>query len=160
MRKTAVFSCVIVLLGVVFWLVFRLRHDEKSDKHRETSDIQRAEFIKIKDSLENGYNPWPGRRLIQDISRALTNPTLPPYQRSMLEFRLGAQLLRVGETEAVIAHCDAGIRNCKSNGLPVPDETNAWLGIAYWRLAEVSNCINLHNRDCCIFLFTEAADIR
>ena len=88
------------------------------------------------------------------LRRRLEHPSLPEQAKAVLTFQLSWHHLRLGEiAEATreIERLDAMIQahpNPPQAMLPMYHRHRA---ITYLRQAEFTNCIQSHNRDCCIF---------
>ncbi|MDG2054355.1 MAG: CRTAC1 family protein [Phycisphaerales bacterium] len=74
-------------------------------------------------------------------------------QYSVLTRQLILQLLQDGQVEAAIEEVDALFEKFEDNPKFLQDnpQLHQLRGLAYLRLAEVENCVNRHNADCCLF---------
>ena len=109
-----------------------------------------------------GNNIYLGWKPVQDLRARLEGLTSasPPLLRARIEYRLGRELLRMGETGKAIetlsaSSRDFGLALSKAKQLPQDlrleyAEVLLQLGTAYLRLAEDHNCCLKSNRDSCI----------
>lgn len=80
-------------------------------------------------------------------------------KRMPWEYRRSVQALNMGDTEQAIAIAENAIAELDAQGY---DGKLLWplveqLGISYFRLGEVQNCLNNHNSESCIIPFTDNA---
>ena len=126
----------------------------KTDARLRATSPQQDEFLQIAEQLEQSQNPFLGRKQIAVLERKLGNPRLPMVAVAQLQNRLWQHYLRVGDLDNArqsIEHL-ATMASMHPN---LPTEVRARIhqkrALTFLRQAEVYNCINQHNRDCCIF---------
>ena len=112
----------------------------------------REEFLAIARALEAGSNPFVGTAQVALIERQLATPGLGPAERLQGHATLSNELLRLGRVEEAVEHIEEAV--ALSGQLLLPPEVLLPLhqtqGVVYLRQAEVQNCIEQHDRDCCI----------
>ena len=74
-------------------------------------------------------------------------------QYSVLTRQLILQLLQDGQVEAAVEEVDALFEKFEGNPRFLQDnpQLHQLRGLVYLRLAEIENCVNRHNADCCLF---------
>jgi hypothetical protein len=112
---------------------------------------QEPEFRGIAQRLKDSSNRYFGTRQVHELRQRLKQTSrLPPARVARLHLQLWWHLLRLGDTEAAIEQIDAAI----SLSEYLPGDTAVHLysmrALTYLRQAEVANCIERHNPDCCI----------
>ncbi len=116
---------------------------------------QRPEFELIAENLTNSENEYLGTRELADIQNRLSSPGLTAAEQINLRGALGWYYLRMGDVDAAVAEIDTAfeLRKSTPTGYSIRSlqKTRA---LIYLRLAEVRNCIQRHNCDCCIFPLT------
>jgi len=110
-----------------------------------------AEFLRIADRLTSGDNPYLGTAVIRETRARLASRTLPPREELGLHMRLAQALLRNGDLDEALAEVETALAP-----LDLATRSDAAffyraLGIIQLRRAEVQNCVQRHNADCCIF---------
>ena len=114
----------------------------------------KGEFQEIARRLESGGNPYLGRDRVIVIREFLKEPGLTDYERCQAIARLAQELLKQGEEQEALRVIDEVWRRIfEKRGvlgelLPKVAEIR---GLVLLRLAEVQNCIERHNAECCIF---------
>ena len=112
----------------------------------------KAEFLEIAGTLLDSRNEYFGRIQVDDITSQLAVPGLAPAQRVRLQANLCIELLRFGEVDAATRQIEAAMDTARRE--PSLASLMAGLhrirGVAYLRKAEVENCINRHNAECCL----------
>jgi len=111
---------------------------------------QRAEFEGVAEELRASSNDWIGLDTVRRLREALARPDVPGGDRRKLQNQLAERLLRNGEVEEAIAILESLLASTPADG-PAAAGLHRRLGIAWMRLAEVENCVQRHNPDCCIF---------
>lgn len=145
-RWVLTFAIAVVLgagvAATVFW-----RNQSVPESYRS----HRSEFLQMAKTLSAGSNTWFGSRQIDDVRRQINHPEVQPAQAFNLYASLSFHLLRLGHTDEGVREIEAGYALAARHGLTIPGDMHAWRAVAYLRQAEVNNCIQRHNRDCCIF---------
>jgi hypothetical protein len=114
---------------------------------------QRPELQAVADSLKAGMNPYHGRAPIQALrDRLADGPTA--FDEINLRATLSAHLLRLGENEAALEEVERALalsRRSPELERGFEPELRHLRAMVHLRRAEVANCIQRHNADCCIF---------
>jgi hypothetical protein len=109
---------------------------------------QRPEFEQIARRLEASDNEFLGKDRMKQVHAQLADPKTPEHIRLTAYAKLAQDLLNQGDVDAALKQ----VQIVFDTHDPVPDP--AWYtlrGLIYLRQAELSNCIQRHNRECCIF---------
>jgi hypothetical protein len=112
-----------------------------------------AEFTRIGEALYAGANPVIGGAERKRLERALENEAVSGERRVRLLMALSDEELEQGDVEDAIATLGRALELGTQEQL---DEKlllriHRALGLAWLRLAENQNCIERHNRECCVF---------
>lgn len=110
---------------------------------------QRPEFEAIADRLIRSHNPYLGTAQVGDLKARLATD-LSDSERAKTLAMFALELIRVGRNEEAALRIDEALALAKQIG-PVAPELHGLRARVYLRLAEVENCIENHNSDCCIF---------
>ena len=115
--------------------------------------LHRPEFLRIAEHLENSSNPFLGRRQLRELEQKLIAQSHSPLDQVNLQMQLCWHLLRVGETTRAAEHIEQAFSTATLSGFKgrLLPEIHTMRGLTYLRLAEETNCIQRHNRECCIF---------
>ena len=131
----------------------KLGAGNNTDAHLEAA-AQQDEFLQIAEQLEQSQNPFLGREQIAVLERKLGNPRLPMAAVAQLQNQLWQHYLRVGDLDNARQSIER-LATMASMHPNLPTEVQARIhqkrALTFIRQAEVYNCINKHNRDCCIF---------
>ena len=148
------------LLGSVIVIVLALFAGCGAPPHSTTEEVahepadgrQRPEFERIAQRLYAGDGLFFGRGKSDRIRKGLLRPELTFEQRITLLFALADELLKEGKTEEAVEEAEELYSVIEEAGA-LDRYVNVYRlrGMAYLRLAEVENCIERHNADCCIF---------
>ena len=144
----------LVLCGAgIGWLLSTGSYFSKKPVIAESGpSSQRPEFEAIADKVCQSKNTFVGRGAADELSAALPTSDPKTPEGRTLRSRLAQEMLRFGEIDRAIQLMDEAI--AEVDGTPTI-ETEAELlrvrAIAHMRKAEIENCVNRHNRDCCIF---------
>ena len=113
----------------------------------------RDEFLRIATELENGPNPFLGRRQLQQLERQLNAGSQSGTRILNLQGQFCWHLLRLGETNRAVELIERTFAATAESHVeaPVRHELLTMRAFAWLRLAEETNCIQQHNRECCIF---------
>ena len=115
---------------------------------------QKTEFLRIADRLDASVNPFVGRQQLAKVQQQLNQPGLPIQQAALLHHHLWWHQLRLGELEAATTTIQS-ITDMAEAQPNLPPEVLGKLhqnrALTFLRQAEITNCIQQHNRDCCIF---------
>ena len=126
----------------------------KTDARLQAAAPQQDEFLKIAEQLEQSQNPFLGREQIAVLERKLGNPRLPMAAVAQLQNQLWQHYLRVGDLDNARQSIEH-LATMAAMHPHLPTEVQARIhqkrALTFLRQAEVYNCINKHNRDCCIF---------
>ncbi len=114
----------------------------------------KEEFLYVADRISNSNDPHLGTLQVEQLRRQLDNSQVSSRQAGAVHMQLSKELLRMGDTSGAIDQIEAAFSIAKTlpNFQPVH-----WLALhqpralVYLRKAEVANCIQRHNCDCCIF---------
>ncbi len=108
-----------------------------------------TEFTAIGQSLLVGKNPYLGRGQIEPLQAEIRNA--PTAEKIGLMIELSAHLLRVGESQAATEQMDEAFDLVRSMGRKPSAGMQKARAMVYLRHAEVTNCVNRHHGECCIF---------
>ncbi len=126
----------------------------KTDARVQAAAPQQDEFLQIAEQLEQSQNPFLGREQIAVLERKLGNPRLPMAAVAQLQNQLWQHYLRVGDLDNARQSIEH-LATMAAMHPHLPTEVQARIhqkrALTFLRQAEVYNCINKHNRDCCIF---------
>ncbi len=112
------------------------------------------EFLAIADRLENSPNPWVGQGKLPQLQAALLAGELKLGERLSAQTDLAREYLRFGQIEKALESINAAIAEAEATHALTPASMAELLrvrALVYLRQAEIENCVNRHNRDCCIF---------
>ena len=109
---------------------------------------QRPEFEAIADRIRNSRNPYLGMLQIDDYQQAIDAGIADPYELAKTHVLLATELMRVGRNEEASDHIELAFDVFPGEPPSGYDHLRALINL---RLAEVQNCIDNHNADCCIF---------
>ncbi|MEZ5065396.1 MAG: FG-GAP-like repeat-containing protein [bacterium] len=110
-----------------------------------------AEFSRIADQLTESDNEYLGREVIEEARTRLADPTLPAAEALGLRLRLAQDLLRQGDVDSALVEFDTAVAPLDLESRPDAAFFHRARGIIELRRAEVQNCVQRHNADCCIF---------
>ena len=116
----------------------------------ETSDIER-EFLHHAESLEDSKNRYFGRQQITELTLALHQGTLPPAERSKSLAQLAFHHVRIGEGKAARRAIDAAFQHEEALSAQEKIQLRKARAMIALREAEIENCVQRHNAQCCIF---------
>ena len=116
----------------------------------EISDIER-EFLRHAESLEDSKNRYFGRQQIAELKLALNQVNLAPAERSKLLAQLAFHHLRVGEGRAARRAIDAAYEYEDALSPQTKIQLRKARAMISLREAEIENCVQRHNAQCCIF---------
>ena len=111
----------------------------------------RPEFRELERRIRDSSNPYFGEQQVPEVRDQLAKPGLAPMDQIALRVRLGKELMRLGAVGEAIETIEGAFTVGKQAGLTLPAELHAWMGLVYFRQAEISNCIQRYNAECCIF---------
>ncbi len=111
------------------------------------------EFTRIGKALYAGDNPVIGTGERRKLEKALHNEAVTGERRVRVLMQLSDEQLEAGDVELAIDTLKQALELGTQVGLEenLPLKIHRQLGLAYLRLAENRNCVERHNRDCCIF---------
>ncbi|MFQ5495544.1 MAG: FG-GAP repeat domain-containing protein, partial [Phycisphaerae bacterium] len=118
------------------------------------ADGVKAEFMAVARRLKQSTNPFLGELQVPQLRKQLQEPGLTLERKAVLQMRLSGHLLRLGKVEEGIEAIETScrlVRRIPNRKQDLPPELHWSRGLAYLRKAEVANCIQRHNADCCIF---------
>ncbi len=132
--------------------------DPAAETNTEQSPVttarEQSEFLQIAEQLEQSQNPFLGRQQIALLEKKLDQPRLPMTTVAQLQNQLWQHYLRVGNVDSAQQSIERLVMMA-SMYPNLPTEVRSRIlqkrALTFLRQAEVHNCINKHNRDCCIF---------
>jgi hypothetical protein len=131
--------------------------DEKSVEVSETQkdDLIKKEFLAIAERIESSRDQFHGRLQTQEIENALQlalkeNPQNPQKLIGRW-FARSFDSLRLGENERAAKSLNEVFAIINSTKITPSPPLFAMQALIELRQAEYANCIQRHNRDCCIF---------
>jgi hypothetical protein len=110
-----------------------------------------VEFQAIAQRLIESDNPYLGTGLIHKTREELQTATIPSRESLGLQMRLGQALLKAGELDAALAEVEKAISWVDLETRPDAAFFHRARGLIHLRQAEMQNCIQRHNAQCCIF---------
>ena len=114
---------------------------------------QRPEFQRIADQFHESDNEYLGYGLITRWQEAVSREGITAEQRIAGNAQLALLHLQAGEVDEAISRISIASQELAQAQVRV--ELTAHVlqtkGLVYLRQAEIENCIQRHNRDCCIF---------
>ena len=109
------------------------------------------EFLAIAQQIENSENRYLGRNQISRLKSELEQADLYYEQTVNLQLQLCRHHLRLGEIDSAADAIDQAFAEvAKAGGRPALS-MHKLKYLVYLREAEVRNCVQRHNRDCCLF---------
>ncbi len=106
------------------------------------------EFQRIADSLYQGHNRYLGQARLGELEARAQAADLSPSAATEARLELARGLLEQGQVERAIAELEDQMAQ---QGRSLSLALVRLLGIAYLRQAEVENCIQRYNAECCLF---------
>ena len=126
----------------------------KQEAQEPTWVRHKPEFEQIAWRLENSNNPFFGTLQVPRLRRQLSETGLPNRDALQLHMDLCWHQLRLGDVSEAVEQIDLAAALAESM-VPIDEKLSLMVqrfrALTYLRQAEVSNCIQRHNRDCCIF---------
>jgi hypothetical protein len=111
-----------------------------------------AEFLAVAERVRNGPNPWIGQGSLAEITAALAAPGLSARKERNLRMDQANELLRLGRIDEALATIEPAIAAAEGSAERWrAREAYRVRALAWMRKAELQNCVDLHNRECCIF---------
>ncbi|MCZ6834888.1 MAG: VCBS repeat-containing protein, partial [Planctomycetota bacterium] len=108
----------------------------------------RAEFEAIATALEDSDDQFFGKNRLRDAQIELNDPNLSPIEFASVRAKFAIDMLNQGDLEASMQFVDEIFATYD----PVPHPSVYTLrALVNLRRAEVMNCIDRHNAECCIF---------
>jgi len=109
------------------------------------------EFERIAQRLMHGANPYLGDAPVRELRSRLEGGRLSPRREVGLRMALANRLLRLGENESAAREHEAALRIAREHGARMRAPAYRTRGKIHLRRAEVANCIQRHNAECCVF---------
>ena len=124
---------------------------EPTSKHVDESHHEAIlqEFTEIAEGFEQSENAYLGRRQVKRLQAELQQSKFP--KNIGLTIQLSGELLRLGESDEAVEQIDQAFAMLHSRKLMPSIAMHKARAMVYLRHAEVINCINRHNDECCIF---------
>ena len=116
----------------------------------ETSDLER-EFLRHAESLEDSKNRYFGRLQTTELKRALHQASLSLEERGRALAQLAFHHLRLGEGEEARRAIDAAFQHEETLSPQAKVQLRKARAMISLREAEIENCVERHNAQCCIF---------
>ncbi len=111
-----------------------------------------GEWHDVAEKLMGGGNEYLGRARRDQLARMLEEGRGTPAENYAAGLELARELLEAGEEDAALAHLESALalkqRTPELAQGPLPHRL---IALAYMRQAEVQNCVQLHNKECCLF---------
>jgi len=123
-----------------------------------TPDETRREFLAVCEELRNSANPYFGTAQVAQLETLLSRPSDDPETVPFLLSRLARQHLRLGRPALATQLLNDALRLSAERDLEVRHQLQLLgeLGVAFLRVGEVANCVDLHGPAMCIFPIGEA----
>src|SRR5262245_32406611 len=147
-RLRAVASCLgVVLLGVASACGKSRPEPVLAETDDVRTELQRSAekvFVTPGSPLDRGSTARLRRLIVESAT--------DPQRQVQLRFELVESLAKDGAAQAAVEEVEKAFEILK----PIPGVLDQvaphhFRGLAYLRLSEVENCINLHNEECCVF---------
>ena len=116
----------------------------------ESSGLE-EEFLRHAQALEDSTNRYFGRRQITELNLALQQASLSPEERSRSLAQLAFHHLRLGEGKAARRAIDAAFQHGEAPSPQAKIQLRRARAMISLREAEIENCVQRHNAQCCIF---------
>ena len=124
--------------------------DDRPESADDTAAL-RAEFGAIAEQLAASENSHHGRAQVIELERALKDQKTQGDKLIGIHVQLSFEHLRLGDLGEATAHMEEAFSKVRElGGEPAPIMQKLRV-IVELRRAEVSNCIQRHHRECCIF---------
>ncbi len=113
---------------------------------------QRPEFMAIDDKLRKSKNEIFGRGPMDEILPQIAASDASTRLGRELRTNFGRELLRLGQIDSSLVILDAVVAGLDQDSSAKIEEAESirLRALAHLREAEIQNCVNRHNRDCCI----------
>jgi hypothetical protein len=113
----------------------------------------RQEFLAIADRIENSPNPFLGQGELPSLLERVDDPRVPPRERVQVRLSLSTEYLRLGNIDEALAQINSAIADGDELGVEGLERAELFRmrALVHLRQAEVENCVERHNSDCCIF---------
>jgi hypothetical protein len=115
-------------------------------------ESQREEFLAMAQAIHSSDNPFLGSAQIQTLQAQLDDPSLPDLERASTLMQLSFEQLRLGRPDEAVAAIELALS--LSDKLELSAASMLGLlrlqSLTYLRQAEIENCIERHNAECCL----------
>ena len=118
-----------------------------------TPDETRREFLTVCEGLRNSANPYFGTLQVAQLEQLLSRPSEDPDDTPFLLSRLARQHLRLGRPGLAARLLNDALRLSAERELEprIQLQLLGELGVAFLRVGEVANCLDMHGPAMCIF---------
>jgi tetratricopeptide (TPR) repeat protein len=113
---------------------------------------QRPELLDVADHLRRSDNRYLGLGTLRQLERRLAGGGLDAGARLRLGAQLTLERLRQADVDGAVREMEQVARLARSTpelSAAIPD-LHRLRGLVYLRQAEITNCVQRHNRDCCL----------
>ena len=127
-----------------------------TEKQSPTDDTShqitpREEFLAVAEKIEDSANRYLGRNQISRLKSELEQADLDHEQTVNLQLQLCWHHLRLGEIDSAADAIDQAFAEVSKSGGRPALSMHKLKSLVYLREAEFRNCVQRHNRDCCLF---------
>jgi hypothetical protein len=140
-------ALLMLALGISGYFIFKTP--------RTPDEALKREFEAIADQL---YGGKPGtlysRTAIDQYQESLDRAGHNFDTQATISANLAIEFLRIGEFDKAVTTIDQAMEKAESASPPVISALRRTRATIYLRKAEISNCVERHNRSCCIFPLT------
>lgn len=144
----------LILVIVVGVIVFRGQGSASGgDEPAASYASPHEEFVQVAGRLSNSHDPYLGTLQIPALREELESAREKFQPTVYIRLELARHLLRLGDVGEAIEQVNKAFAAGQSSGIGefVPVEMHQTRALVYLRQAEVANCIERHNCDCCVF---------
>ena len=116
-----------------------------------SQDVAKDELLVFANQIENSENPFLGRQQIPRLESELAKPEVGADQKINLMLQLAWHHLRLGNIKLARTTINDAFAKVTATAGVVPSSMYKLRALINLRDAEVQNCVNRHNADCCVF---------
>jgi hypothetical protein len=118
---------------------------------------QKPEFLEVAERVEESFNPFIGLAQVEELRFHLQVTSAANLEGRKFRAKFANELLRIGEIDQARELMNETIAASEADPARSAEEWDFYLvrALAHLRKAEIENCVQRHNRDCCIFPLKE-----
>ncbi len=116
-------------------------------------ESHKTEFYAIAEKVEQSSNFYLGHAQVEELRFQLQVTTAENAEGRRVRGDFAKELLRIGEIEEAVGVMNETIAALEADPARRETESDLYMirALAHLRAAEIANCVDRHNRDCCIF---------